>query len=45
MEKLRLIVPKPEHKATVIDFREEFLNAGEKVSGGVGLEQVENYED
>ena len=26
-------------------FREEFLKAKEKISGGVGLEQAENYED
>lgn len=45
MGKLRLMVPKPEHKETVMNFRKEFLNAGEKVSGGVGLEQAENYED
>ena len=32
MRKLRLMVPKPEHKETVMKFRKEFLNAGEKVS-------------
>lgn len=45
MEGLRLEIPKAEHKKDVMDFRQEFVNAKERVSGGAGLEQAENYED
>lgn len=45
MEKLHLEIPKKEHREAVMNFRQEFLNVKEKVSGGVGLEQAENYED
>ena len=42
---LKLMTPQKEHKIAVMDFREEFLRAKERLSGGVGLEQAENYED
>ena len=45
MDSLQLVIPKKEHETAVMDFREEFLKAKEKISGGVGLEQAENYED
>ena len=45
MDSLQLVIPKKEHETAVMDFREEFLKAKEKISGSVGLEQAENYED
>lgn len=45
MDRLKLVIPQKEHKMAVMDFREEFLKAKERISGGVGLEQAENYED
>lgn len=45
MERLKLVPPAKEHEAAVMDFRAEFLRAKEKISGGVGLDQAENYED
>ena len=42
---LKLMTPQKEHKIAVMDFREEFLRAKERISGGIGLEQAENYED
>ena len=42
---LKLMTPQKEHKISVMDFREEFLMAKERISGGIGLEQAENYED
>ncbi len=43
--KLHLVTPKPEHKKIVMEFREEFLNTNERISGGVGLELADSYED
>lgn len=43
MDRLKLVIPKKEHETAVMDFREEFLKAKERVSGGAGLEQAENY--
>lgn len=45
MLRLKLVIPQKEHKIAVMDFREEFLKAGERISGGVGLEQAANYQD
>ncbi len=45
MEQIKLVIPSATHKKDVMDFRQEFLNAKEKVSGGVGLEQADHYED
>lgn len=45
MKMLRLVVPDTEHEAAVMDFRQEFLMANERVSGGVGLEQADSYEN
>lgn len=42
---LKLMTPQKEHKIAVMDFREEFLRAKERISGGIGLVQAENYED
>lgn len=41
---LKLIQPRIEHKKAVMDFRQEFLNRGERISGGVGLESAKVYE-
>ena len=41
---LKLIKPDVSHKAAVMDFRNEFLDRGERVSGGAGLEGAEDYE-
>ena len=43
MDRLKLVIPKKEHETAVMDFREEFLKVKERVSGGAGLEQAENY--
>ena len=45
MVRLKLVIPQKEHKIAVMDFREEFLKEKERISGGVGLEQAENYQD
>ena len=45
MNSLQLVIPKKEHETAVMDFREEFLKTKERINGGVGLEQAENYED
>lgn len=45
MEKVKIEIPKIEHKKPVMNFRKDFLRAEEKISGGVGLEKAENYED
>lgn len=45
MVRLELVIPQKEHEIAVMDFREEFLKARERISGGVGLEQAENYQD
>ena len=44
MTKLRLETPGAEHKEAVMDFRQEFLAARERVSRGVGLELADTYE-
>ena len=41
---LKLVKPDISHKAAVMDFRNEFLDSGERVSGGAGLEGAEDYE-
>ena len=45
MDRLELVAPKQGHKIAVMGFREEFLKAKERISGGAGLEQADNYED
>lgn len=45
MSELRLVEPAMQYESAVMSFRKEFLDAGERVSGGAGLEQAENYED
>lgn len=45
MGRLELVAPKQEHETAVMNFREEFLKAKERISGGAGLEQADNYED
>lgn len=40
---LRLVLPGLADKSNVMDFREEFCSRGERISGGVGLEQAEDY--
>ena len=45
MGRLELVAPKQGHKIAVMGFREEFLKAKERISGGAGLEQADNYED
>ena len=42
---LKLVIPEQKHEMAVMEFRKEFLQAKERVSGGVGLEQAENYQD
>lgn len=42
---LHLEIPGPEHEAAVMDFRQEFLLTGERVSGGLGLELADSYAD
>ena len=43
MDLIKLVMPQIEHEIAVMDFREEFLKKKEKVSGGAGLEQAEDY--
>lgn len=43
MNLIKLVMPQIEHEIAVMDFREEFLKKKEKVSGGAGLEQAEDY--
>lgn len=45
MNRLKLAMPTIKHKEAVVNFKNEFLAANERISGGVGLEQAENYED
>ena len=42
---LKLVIPEQKHEMAVMEFRKEFLQAKERVSGGAGLEQAENYQD
>ena len=42
---LKLVIPEQKHEMAVVEFRKEFLQAKERVSGGAGLEQAENYQD
>ena len=44
MKTIKLVVPTMEHKKAVMNFRQEFLNSNERISGGVGLEQADTYE-
>lgn len=44
MKNLRLVQPAAEHKKAVLDFQKEFLDSGERISGGVGLEKMDSYE-
>ena len=43
MDLIKLVMHQIEHEIAVMDFREEFLKKKEKVSGGAGLEQAEDY--
>lgn len=42
---LKLVIPEQKHEMAVMEFRKEFLQSKERVSGGDGLEQAENYQD
>ncbi len=41
---LRLVLPQEVDKEKVMSFRQEFLDCNERISGGVGLEKAESYE-
>lgn len=45
MNNLKLVIPTLKHQSDVMIFRQEFVDNNERISGGVGLEQVANYCD
>lgn len=44
MKTLKLVVPDLGHEKAVMDFRQEFLDSKERISGSAGLEQADSYE-
>ena len=45
MNDIRLVIPQIIHEKEVMEFRQEFLDVNEKISGGNAFEQAVNYED
>ncbi len=45
MNDIRLVIPQIIHEKEVMEFRQEFLDVNERISGGNALEQAVNYED
>ena len=45
MNDIRLVIPQIIHEKEVMEFRQEFLDVNEKISGGNALEQAVNYKD
>ena len=45
MNRLRLILPMPEHKEMIMDYKREFLKNGDSMDGTAGLKNAETYEE
>lgn len=44
MSRLKLILPKMEHKETIMDYKKEFIENGDSMHGSAGLSDAENFE-
>ena len=45
MNRLRLILPMPEHKEMIMAYKREFLENGDSMDGTAGLRNAETYEE
>jgi predicted acetyltransferase len=45
MNRLKLILPTPEYKEKLIDYKREFLENGDSMDGTAGLENAETFEE
>ena len=45
MSRLKLILPKIEHKENLMDYKKEFIENGDSMDGSAGLSDAENFED
>lgn len=45
MESIKLIKPAPQYKQAIIEYRDEFMNAGETIHGSGGLDRISSIEE
>lgn len=45
MNRLKLILPMPEHKEMIMDYKREFLENGDSMDGTAGLRNAETFEE
>lgn len=45
MSRLKLILPKIEHKENIMDYKKEFIENGDSMDGSAGLSNAENFEE
>lgn len=44
MKKVKLVVPNPKHKDSIMNYKREFNDNGENIYGSAGLKHAETFE-
>ena len=44
MNRLKLVLPNPEHKESLMDYKREFIEDGDSMDGSAGLSNAESFE-
>ena len=45
MSRLKLVLPTPEYKEKLMDYKKEFIESGDSMDGTAGLKNAETFED